>query len=316
SSQSGEVTWTWLRDYVYRGPKLLAQETSQPSPEDRVHLHLDHLGSPRGLTEANGRGLASFHYYGFGERILSAGADRPMALKSPLQYTGHERDFHAAWGDDLDNMHARHYSPWLGRFLSVDPRRVALLQFGDSNEEEQFERLLMQPRVWNQFSYGHDSPLVFTDPDGQAATMALAAPMAIGGEYAVVGSVGLTGPGALIFGSAAGGYLIGSGINELPGVSEFVSTGLGLALDHTVFMAANNRQRQRRVDGLIRNAEVHFGKIGGAGGPDRDPDLDHHKKEIRTALEDAKRVAQRLPGKARRLAEDRIDALIRKLDAL
>ncbi|MEM9558175.1 MAG: RHS repeat-associated core domain-containing protein, partial [Acidobacteriota bacterium] len=160
SSQSGEVTWTWLRDYVYRGPKLLAQETSQPSPEDRVHLHLDHLGSPRGLTDANGKGLASFHYYGFGERILSAAADRPMALKSPLQYTGHERDFHASWADDLDNMHARHYSPWLGRFLSVDPidsSRLAALQ------------------TWGKYGYGRNNPLAFVDPDGRESIGILAA---------------------------------------------------------------------------------------------------------------------------------------------
>ncbi|MEM9558085.1 MAG: RHS repeat-associated core domain-containing protein, partial [Acidobacteriota bacterium] len=158
SSQSGEVTWTWLRDYVYRGPKLLAQETSQPSPEDRVHLHLDHLGSPRGLTDANGRGLASFHYYGYGERIVSATADRPMALKNPLQYTGHERDFHASWADDLDNMHARHYSPWLGRFLSVDPI--------DSSR-------LSAPQTWGKFVYGRNNPLAFVDPDGRESLAAM-----------------------------------------------------------------------------------------------------------------------------------------------
>ncbi|HQN10444.1 MAG TPA: RHS repeat-associated core domain-containing protein, partial [Thermoanaerobaculia bacterium] len=53
---------------------------------------------------------------------------------------------------DLDYMHARYYSPVVGRFLSIDPGR-------DWNARE--------PQSWNLFSYARNNPLRYVDPDGR-----------------------------------------------------------------------------------------------------------------------------------------------------
>ena len=49
-------------------------------------------------------------------------------------------------------VHARYYSPVVGRFLSIDPGR-------DWNARE--------PQSWNLFSYARNNPLRYVDPDGR-----------------------------------------------------------------------------------------------------------------------------------------------------
>jgi RHS repeat-associated protein len=71
-----------------------------------------------------------------------------------MKFTGHERDLGnlAGTGDDLDSMHARHYSPLTGRFLSTD-------SIGGN------------PRVsqgWNRFSYVMNRPVIMADPSGRS----------------------------------------------------------------------------------------------------------------------------------------------------
>lgn len=69
-----------------------------------------------------------------------------------MKFTGHERDLAnvAGDGDDLDYMHARHYSPITGRFLSVDT----------------INGLDTLPQSWNRYAYVHGNPMTNTDPWG------------------------------------------------------------------------------------------------------------------------------------------------------
>jgi RHS repeat-associated protein len=60
-------------------------------------------------------------------------------------------------GDDLDYMHARHYSPVTGRFLSVDSA----------------PGLPEVPQAWNRYLYVLANPLRYKDPDGESAISAL-----------------------------------------------------------------------------------------------------------------------------------------------
>ncbi|HXU29292.1 MAG TPA: RHS repeat-associated core domain-containing protein, partial [Thermoanaerobaculia bacterium] len=126
---------------------LLAQITSGTNAI--THLHPDHLGTPRLLTGANAS-VAGFHaYFPFGEELsqtfTSTYTDR-------MRFTGHERDLANATGaaDDLDYMHARHYGPLVGRFMSTDQ--------GFSEET--------QPQSWNRYSYVLANPMTATDPTG------------------------------------------------------------------------------------------------------------------------------------------------------
>jgi RHS repeat-associated protein len=75
----------------------------------------------------------------------------------PMKFTGHERDFlgglHDENKDYHDYMHARYYSPMLGRFLSVDPLRASAET--------------TRPRSWNRYAYALSTPMNAIDPDGR-----------------------------------------------------------------------------------------------------------------------------------------------------
>ena len=103
-------TWSVAEDYVYRDGLLLAAET----PAGTRQFHLDHLGTPRLVSDNLGFQAAYHVYYPFGEEATAFNQD---VIRVKL--TGHERDLGnlAGAGDDLDYMHARHDSPLTGRFL-------------------------------------------------------------------------------------------------------------------------------------------------------------------------------------------------------
>jgi RHS repeat-associated protein len=149
--QGGEVLRefdgaTWTRDYVYRGAALLASEASAGT----WHYHLDHLGTPRLITDASGKKIGFHTYLPFGAELDNGVNETPS---NAHQFTGHERD---SLNDlhTLDYMHARFYSAGMGRFLSVDP-------------EVGIQR---RPQSWNRYAYALNNPLVYTDPDGRYET--------------------------------------------------------------------------------------------------------------------------------------------------
>ncbi len=139
--------WQVANDYVYRGDQLLAAET----PSGVRHFHLDHLGTPRLVTDAAGTKKAFHAYYPFGQEATSVAQDGER-----MKFTGHERDLAnpAGDGDDLDYMHARYCSPVVGRFLSVDehPGREA------------------SPQSWNRYMYSQGQPINFVDLAGYYRT--------------------------------------------------------------------------------------------------------------------------------------------------
>jgi len=140
--------WRLSRDYVYRDGFLLAAIT----PNETLHFSLDHLGTPRVITDANKIRVGLHYYLPFGEEWLT---EAQQTDGEPMKYTGHERDSDVAGGTAaVDYMHARYYAARMGRFLSVDPilsRRRALLA----------------PQLWNRYAYSLNSPLKFVDPDGR-----------------------------------------------------------------------------------------------------------------------------------------------------
>src|SRR6185503_9678462 len=93
---------------------LIVRGFSLPYPDKGYtrHYHLDHLGTPRLITSAAMAKLAYHAYLPFGEELTSTTQDLEQ-----MKFTGHERDFAnpSSVADDLDYMHARHYSPLLGR---------------------------------------------------------------------------------------------------------------------------------------------------------------------------------------------------------
>jgi RHS repeat-associated protein len=138
--------FTVSRDSIHRNGQLAVVRL--PGGVIR-HQHLDHLGTPRAISAGNGALVSTHKYTPYGKELGGSSGNA-------LQFTGHERDSHGAGEDDnLDYMHARFYSPYVGRFLSVDPR----MRYRSSR----------RPQEWNQYGYGRGNPLKFVDPDGEAA---------------------------------------------------------------------------------------------------------------------------------------------------
>jgi len=145
--QRSGSTWNVLRDYIYRGPLLAAI-----TPTTVEHFSLDHLGSPRLLTDAVGNKIALHTYLPFGKELGATTNDG-----EPMKFTGHERDDDPAGGTiPLDYMHARYYTPDIARFLSVD------VHPGNPHA----------PQSWNRYIYARGNPTKFMDPDGNDIQLA------------------------------------------------------------------------------------------------------------------------------------------------
>jgi RHS repeat-associated protein len=89
--------------------------------------------------------MDEIEYYPFGDFRFGGPAPETTHL-----FTGHEREL-GAHSADLDYMHARYYSPRLGRFLSIDPVG------GEAGSSQS----------WNRYTYVLDNPLKLIDPDGR-----------------------------------------------------------------------------------------------------------------------------------------------------
>ncbi|MDA8020436.1 MAG: RHS repeat-associated core domain-containing protein [Thermoanaerobaculia bacterium] len=132
--------WTRDNDYVRAGGRVVA---TVDGGETVRHLHLDHLGSTRLVTDEDGIQLGDLTtYYPFGSYAHNGYLDG-----EEIRFTGHERDEVGEAKASLDYMHARFYSGQFGRFLSVDPARDG----------------------WNLYAYVGGSPVRRLDPTGLQA---------------------------------------------------------------------------------------------------------------------------------------------------
>ena len=127
------------------GPhRVLAQNPNDP-PVKIYFYHLDHLGTPRVITDENGQVVSTHKYLPFGEELT------PVPSTNSHKFTGHERDKETG----LDYMLARYFSSGgTFRFLAVDPIVTP-------------NRNLYEPQRWNRYVYSANNPVKFIDPDGR-----------------------------------------------------------------------------------------------------------------------------------------------------
>jgi RHS repeat-associated protein len=140
---------TWVRDHTYQNGLMLTVER----PAGTLWTILDHLGTPVVYQDANHAALLMTNFlFSYGEDQVSK---NPADIGSPKRFTGHERDQNLSFTeikDDLDYMHARHYSPHMGRFMSTDPGKDWSGSF---------------PQSWNLYTYARSNPANGTDPTGR-----------------------------------------------------------------------------------------------------------------------------------------------------
>ncbi|HMJ87778.1 MAG TPA: RHS repeat-associated core domain-containing protein [Vicinamibacterales bacterium] len=153
---TGTSGWRWRRDHIYRGSLLLASIARNYDGSDQplttttnLHFHLDHLGTPRVITNDSAVLAGEHAYYPFGPELSSGTNESP---RDSLRFTGHERD-DIADIHSLDYMHARYYSGAVGRFLAVDP------VLGSTRS----------PQSWNGYSYVENGAINSFDPDGRCS---------------------------------------------------------------------------------------------------------------------------------------------------
>ncbi len=246
---SGDGGWRWEKDYVYRDGLLLATELKS---EETQHFHLDHLGTPRLVTRGvDGGQVAAHTYFPFGEEITDSSQDAER-----MKFTGHERDSQyppssgeeeaANPEDDLDYMHARYCSPFLGRFLSVDPIDSGTVK---------------NPQGWNRYSYTLNNPIRFVDRDGNVAeTPWDAFNVGLGGASLAANIVSGNVGGAAL---DAGGLLLDLAATALPGIPGGASSSIRAA--RTARAAARqiriNASRGRAFEGAVLKA-LGIGRVG------------------------------------------------------
>lgn len=144
-TSSNFTGWKWEKDHVWRDGQLLASRQT----DGVYHYHLDHLGTPRRITDSKDYVLGIHDYHAYGPEA-GTGTNEPSLQR--MKFTGHERDVAFSEGPaTLDYMHARYYGPAIGRFLSVDP----------------VCGLIDRPQSWNRYAYAFNNPLMYTDPTGR-----------------------------------------------------------------------------------------------------------------------------------------------------
>jgi RHS repeat-associated protein len=141
-SGASRAELAWEEDYVYRDGQPLAWVKPEGEGEAKSFLHADHLGSSRQVTNSAGQQVARHDFLPFGEESTTVSTG-----DINLKFTSHERD---QPGKPMDYMHARFFSPLLGRFLSPD-------SIGGWQSD---------PQTWNLFSYVVGNPLKYVDPTG------------------------------------------------------------------------------------------------------------------------------------------------------
>lgn len=152
SSGEGTSGWQWSRDYIWRDDRLAASRQPATDHVTTYHYHVDHLGTPRRITNETDDIVAFHDYHAFGPEV-AGGLTEPSP--NPLQYAAQERD-PAAVPNTLDYLHARYYNPAVARFLTIDPVVAT-------------KRATLHPQAWNRYAYAENNPLTLRDPDGRQA---------------------------------------------------------------------------------------------------------------------------------------------------
>ena len=126
--------------YVYEqgGFRPLVRADRAENGEAVYHYHLDHLGTPREMTDAQGQIVWSAKFKAYGA-LLDGGVRQ---ISNPLRFQGQYHDIETGLHYNLN----RYYDAEIGRYITHDPIGLE----GGSNF----------------YSYVYDNPTCYSDPTG------------------------------------------------------------------------------------------------------------------------------------------------------
>jgi RHS repeat-associated protein len=130
------------RDYIEALGQIWAEVRTVSGTSVKYWHHTDHLGTTELMTDASGKIVWEGGYEAFGAKVRENGS-----IDGSGMFTGKEYDEIVG----LYYFNARWYDPELGRFITEDPARDG----------------------GNWFAYCGNSPLNFTDPDGNEVVTAV-----------------------------------------------------------------------------------------------------------------------------------------------
>jgi RHS repeat-associated protein len=125
---------------------LLTPPGRAHAQSDQVsYYHTDAIGSVRMVTDQSGQVVGRYDYLPFGDLWGT-----PPTSPDAREFAGKERDGETGF----DYFGARYYASETGRFTMVDPVVPV-------------NTALLDPQLWNRYTYVRNNPLRFTDPDGR-----------------------------------------------------------------------------------------------------------------------------------------------------
>ena len=171
-----------------------------------------------------------------------------FASQVPFRYAGYRYNNESKYY----YLQQRYYNPDIGRFLTLDPML---------GEKE-------YPITNNGYNYANNNPVMYYDPSGNAAVLAV---------YFVpgIGQVALMATGSVVLG----------------GIAYKAGTWIGKKAKDYYIKAQNNKQTKKRIEGIQKQVRKHKDKI--SKNP-RSRDRKHWEKEIRAWEKEIARLKKRL----------------------
>jgi len=173
--------------HIFIGSARLVSKQVEPERSEennQFYFHPDHLGSTGYGTDEDGRLVDHQQYFPSGETWVDESRDEP----TPFQFTGKELDPETG----LYYYGARYYDPVTSIWQSTDPALGSNLDTGGGTS-------VYNPASLAAYTYGFNSPVRYTDPDGRDGEEALALPavaLALACNAACAIAIGLVALGA------------------------------------------------------------------------------------------------------------------------
>jgi RHS repeat-associated protein len=142
TDSTGSTSNANYHEYVFFAGRRVAR--SDVSSASVYYYFVDHLGSTRIMTQANGTVCFDAEYFPYGQELDHTNTCN--TINTTYKFTGYERDGETG----LDYAFARYYNDRLGRFMSGDP-------LGGGTGD---------PQSLNRYAYVSNNPVNLIDPSG------------------------------------------------------------------------------------------------------------------------------------------------------